>query len=152
MKLVIQRVARASVTVDGALISSIDRGFLVLVGVRNGDTEADARVLADKCAGLCVFEDNAGKMNRSLADVGGAVLAVSNFTLCADCTHGRRPSFSDAARPETALPLFEQFVSDVAAHGLAVSTGVFGADMKLDLVNDGPVTLILDSAEMRCKA
>ncbi|MEA4823454.1 MAG: D-aminoacyl-tRNA deacylase [Clostridiaceae bacterium] len=152
MNLVLQRVARASVTVDGTLVSSIEKGFLILVGVRTGDTEADARTLADKCAGLRIFEDASGKMNLSLADVGGSILAVSNFTLCADCTHGRRPSFSDAARPESAKPLFDRFVSACAAHKLSVSTGVFGADMKLELLNDGPVTLIMDSAEMGCKA
>ena len=145
MRLVLQRVLNASVTIDGKTCASVGRGFLALLGVREGDTKADMLALADKCAGLRVFEDPQGKMNLGLADVGGAVLAVSNFTLCADCSHGRRPSFSDAARPETAEPLYDAFCQALRDRGIPVETGVFGADMKISLVNDGPVTLVIDA-------
>ncbi len=145
MRLVLQRVLDAAVAIDGAERARIGRGFLALLGVREGDTAADMLALADKCAGLRVFEDPQGKMNLGLADVGGAVLAVSNFTLCADCSHGRRPSFSDAARPETAEPLYDAFCQALRDRGIPVETGVFGADMKISLVNDGPVTLVIDA-------
>ncbi len=147
MRLVLQRVLDAAVAIDGAERARIGRGFLALLGVREGDTEADMLALADKCAGLRVFEDPQGKMNLGLADIGGSVLAVSNFTLCADCSHGRRPSFSAAARPETAEPLYDAFCQALRDRGVPVETGVFGADMKITLTNDGPVTLVIDARD-----
>ena len=147
MRLVLQRVLDAAVAIDGEERARIGRGFLALLGVREGDTEADMLALADKCAGLRVFEDPQGKMNLGLADIGGAVLAVSNFTLCADCSHGRRPSFSAAARPETAEPLYDAFCQALRDRGVPVETGVFGADMKITLTNDGPVTLVIDARD-----
>lgn len=149
MRALIQRVSRASVTIDGAVHGAIGRGFLVLLGVTEGDTEADARYLADKCVGLRVFTDENDKMNLSLADVGGGLLIVSQFTLYGDCSHGRRPSFTAAARPDTAIPLYEAFVARCRESGLPVETGEFGADMKVELLNDGPVTLWMDTAQMR---
>ncbi len=148
MRLVIQRVLRASCTIDSAVHSEIGQGFLVLVGVRPGDTPKDAEALASKCAGLRVFEDAQGKMNLSLGDISGEVLAVSNFTLYADCSHGRRPSFTGAAVPAEAEPLYDAFCRLLAAQ-VPVKTGVFGADMKLELINDGPITLVLDAENGR---
>ena len=145
MRAVVQRVSSASVTVDGAVVGSIGKGFLVLLGVEDGDMEKDARYVADKVAGLRVFEDEQEKMNLSVLDVGGAVLAVSQFTLCGDARHGRRPSFSAAARPEAAIPLYEGFCRMLREAGLCVETGVFQANMDVALVNDGPVTILLDS-------
>lgn len=145
MRCVIQRVARASVDVDGHTVGKIDRGFMVLVGSEVGDTEADAKYCADKIAGLRVFEDAAGKMNLSLADVGGAVLLVSQFTLLADARHGRRPDFIQAARPEVAEPLCERVREMLQEKGLTVETGRFRTEMQVSLVNDGPVTILLDS-------
>lgn len=147
MRIVLQRVKRASVTIDGVLHGEIGKGFLLLVGVCDGDTEADVKALAAKCAKLRVFEDDAGKMNLGLSDIGGAVLAVSNFTLYADCSHGNRPSFSGAARPELAMPLYDEFCEEMRALGIHTETGVFGADMKLDLLNDGPVTIVMDARD-----
>ncbi|MBQ8144230.1 MAG: D-tyrosyl-tRNA(Tyr) deacylase [Butyricicoccus sp.] len=149
MRALVQRVSRASVTIDGKVHGAIDKGFLVLLGITEGDTEADARYLADKCVGLRVFTDENDKMNRSLADVGGGLLVVSQFTLYGDCSHGRRPSFIAAARPDTAIPLYECFVARCRESGLPVETGEFGAHMEVDLLNDGPVTLWMDTAEMR---
>ena len=149
MRALIQRVSRASVTIEGTVHGAIGRGFLVLLGVTEGDTEADARYLADKCVGLRVFTDENDKMNLSLADVGGGLLIVSQFTLYGDCSHGRRPSFTAAARPDTAIPLYEAFVPRCRESGLPVETGEFGADMKVELLNDGPVTLWMDTAQMR---
>ena len=149
MRALIQRVSRASVTIEGEVHGAIERGFLVLLGVTEGDTEADARYLADKCVGLRVFTDENDKMNLSLADVGGGLLIVSQFTLYGDCSHGRRPSFTAAARPDTAIPLYEAFVARCRESGLPVETGEFGADMKVELLNDGPVTLWMDTAQMR---
>ena len=146
MRLVLQRVLSASVTIDGRVHGAIQNGFLALLGVRDGDTSAEMHALADKCADLRVFEDPAGKMNLSLSDVHGSVLVVSNFTLCADCSHGRRPSFSNAARPETALPLYEHFCQSLRDKGIPVQTGVFGAEMKVSLVNDGPITIVMNAA------
>jgi D-tyrosyl-tRNA(Tyr) deacylase len=145
MRAVVQRVTQARVEVDGALVGAIGRGFLVLLGVANGDTSADAAYLAEKTAGLRVFEDAAGKMNLALAEVGGAVLAVSQFTLLGDCRKGRRPGFTDAAPPELADDLYNAYVAALRAAGLTVATGVFRAEMQVYLVNDGPVTLLLDS-------
>ena len=149
MRALVQRVSRASVTIDGRVHGAIDKGFLVLLGITEGDTEADARYLADKCVGLRVFTDENDKMNRSLADVGGGLLVVSQFTLYGDCSHGRRPSFIAAARPDTAIPLYECFVARCRESGLPVETGEFGAHMEIELLGDGPVTLWMDTAEMR---
>lgn len=148
MRAVIQRVSSAQVTVGGEVVGHIGRGFLVLLGVTGGDGEAEARLLARKIAGLRVFEDAGGKMNLALADVGGAVLAVSQFTLYADVRKGRRPSFIAAARPEQAEPLYRRFCTLLAAEGLEVQQGVFQAEMQVALVNDGPVTIWMDTADL----
>ena len=145
MRCVIQRVTRASVTVEGELVSEIKDGFMVLVGAEDGDTEADAKYCADKIAGLRVFEDADDKMNLSVKDVGGSVLLVSQFTLLGDARHGRRPSFSNAARPELAEPLCDKVRDMLVAHGIPTLTGRFRTHMKVDLLNDGPVTILLDS-------
>ena len=145
MRAVIQRVEQASVSVEGEIRGQIGAGFLVLIGVEEGDGDADFKYIADKVPNLRVFEDEQGKMNRSLLDVGGEVLAVSQFTLLGDARGGRRPSFIAAARPETADPMYERLVADWRARGIRVETGVFGAHMKVSLVNDGPVTILLDS-------
>ena len=145
MRAVVQRVKRASVTIDGNKTAEIGAGFLILLGVHETDTEADAEYLAKKCCALRVFEDDNGKMNRSVQDVGGAFLVVSNFTLYGDCRKGNRPSFTSAARPETAIPLYEHFITCVRQNGIACQTGTFGADMQVELLNDGPVTLIVES-------
>jgi D-tyrosyl-tRNA(Tyr) deacylase len=146
MQLVIQRVKQASVTVDGDRVSEIGQGLLVLAGVSHSDTLFDTRHLAGKTARLRIFEDDDGKMNRSVQEVGGAVLAVSQFTLCGDCTKGNRPSFIDAAPPEQGENLFNEYADALAELGVPVQTGVFGADMKVELLNDGPVTILLESA------
>lgn len=148
MRLVVQRVSRASVAVDGEAVSEIGAGYLALVGAEEGDTVADARCLADKLLGLRVFEDADGKMNLSIEDVGGEILLVSQFTLLGDARHGRRPSFSRAARPEVAEPLLEEMRDMLAAAGVPVSTGRFRAHMEIGLVNDGPVTILLDSRKV----
>ncbi len=148
MRAVIQRVSRASVTIDGQIVGRIDRGFLVLLGVTHDDGRAEAAWLAHKIAGLRVFEDDAGKMNLGLADVGGAVLVVSQFTLYGDARKGRRPDFIQAARPEVAEPLIEYFVAQLRGQGLTVATGRFRAMMDVELVNEGPVTLWLDTADV----
>ena len=145
MRAAIQRVERASVSVEGEIRGQIGAGFLVLIGVEEGDGDADFRYIAEKVPNLRVFEDEQGKMNRSLLDVGGELLAVSQFTLLGDARGGRRPSFITAARPETADPMYERLVADWRARGIRVETGVFGAHMKVSLVNDGPVTILLDS-------
>jgi D-tyrosyl-tRNA(Tyr) deacylase len=145
MKAVLQRVKRASVTVDGQIIGQIGQGILVLLGVEHGDTEADARQLADKSVDLRIFDDEQGKMNLSLADVHGALLVVSQFTLLGDCRKGRRPSFIAAAPPELAEKLYETFIAAAGIRGIPIATGKFRAMMDVELVNDGPVTLILDS-------
>jgi D-tyrosyl-tRNA(Tyr) deacylase len=145
MRAVLQRVSRASVTVDGQVVGRIDAGWLVLLGVAKGDLDDDADRLAEKVSVLRAFADDAGKMNRSVAEAGGGVLVVSQFTLLADCRGGRRPSFTEAADPGEAERLYLQFVDKVKATGLPVVTGTFRADMKVELVNDGPVTFLLDS-------
>ncbi len=145
MRAVVQRVARAKVTVAGETVGALDGGFLVLLGVAEGDTPADAEFLAQKIAGLRVFDDEDGKMNLGLADVGGQMLVVSQFTLLGDCRKGRRPSFIGAARPDTAEQLYRHFVSRVEEQGIRVATGRFQQHMLVELVNDGPVTLLLDS-------
>ncbi|HEY63348.1 MAG TPA: D-tyrosyl-tRNA(Tyr) deacylase [Caldilineae bacterium] len=149
MRAVVQRVSEASVTVGDEVISAIGRGFLILLGVTHSDGEEEAAYLARKIAGLRVFEDDQGKMNLSLADVNGEALVVSQFTLYADTRKGRRPSFIDAARPEHAEPLVERFVEHLRALGIPTKTGRFQAHMAVRLCNDGPVTLILDTAQMR---
>ncbi|HYW52855.1 MAG TPA: D-aminoacyl-tRNA deacylase [Dongiaceae bacterium] len=145
MRAVIQRVSRASVTVDGRVAGAIERGLLALVGVAVDDADADADALAQKIAGLRVFDDRAGAMNLALADVHGAVLVVSQFTLLGDVRKGRRPSFITAARGELAERLYERVASRLRESGLHVATGIFGADMAVELVNDGPVTILLDT-------
>lgn len=144
MRAVLQRVKRASVTVEGEVVAAIERGFLILVGVRVGDTEEAAAWLAQKIATLRVFEDAEGKFNLALGDVGGAALVVSQFTLYADARKGRRPSFTEAAPPETAEPLIARFADLLRAEGVPVQTGVFGARMLVEIHNDGPVTILLE--------
>ena len=148
MRVVVQRVSEASVTVDGQVVGAIGPGFLLLVGVTHEDSEPEAAYLARKIAGLRVFEDGDGKMNLGLADAGGAVLAVSQFTLYGNVRKGRRPSFIDAARPEQAEPLYQRFCQLLAAEGITVERGVFQAEMQVRLINDGPVTLWLDTDEL----
>ncbi|MCS7255736.1 MAG: D-aminoacyl-tRNA deacylase [Thermomicrobium sp.] len=149
MRVLLQRVSRASVTVDGQVVGAIGPGLLLLVGVRRGDDQATAEWMAQKVANLRIFEDEAGKMNRSVLEVGGSALVVSQFTLYADVRKGRRPSFIEAAPPEEARPLVDAFAAALRRLGLPVETGVFGAHMDVELVNDGPVTIWLDSAELR---
>ncbi len=149
MKAVLQRVSNASVTIENKLVSSINQGFLILLGVEANDDEKEALALAKKISGLRIFTDENDKMNLSLADVDGEVLVVSNFTLCADCKKGRRPNFERAARGEAANSLYEFFCSTLQELGVKkVAKGVFGADMKVELLNDGPVTIIIDSLEL----
>jgi D-tyrosyl-tRNA(Tyr) deacylase len=145
MRAVIQRVSRAEVRVEGRVVGSVGRGFLVLLGVAREDQEADARALADKVAGLRIFEDAAGKMNLALAEVGGGTLVVSQFTLLGDARKGNRPSFIDAAPPEQGDALYQRFCALLRERGLPVATGIFRAAMEVELVNDGPVTILLDS-------
>jgi len=145
MRAVIQRVSRAGVVVNDVQIAAIGAGLLVLLGVETGDDEKSAEYLANKTAGLRIFEDDAEKMNLSILDCAGEVLVVSQFTLLADCRKGRRPGFSAAAEPEQAEPLCDYFVDQLREQGLKVHTGQFRAEMKVDLVNDGPVTILLDS-------
>ncbi|SET68989.1 D-aminoacyl-tRNA deacylase [Paenibacillus sp. NFR01] len=147
MRVVVQRCKEAKVTVDGEIVGAIGEGLLLLVGVTHGDTEKDAQYLADKVAGLRIFEDDAGKMNHSVTDIGGSILSVSQFTLYGDCRKGRRPNFMAAAAPDEALGLYRNFNERIAANGLPVETGVFGAMMDVSLINWGPVTLIIDSKE-----
>jgi D-tyrosyl-tRNA(Tyr) deacylase len=147
VKAVLQRVSRASVTVDGEETGAIERGILVLLGVERRDTDADRTWMVRKVAELRMFEDDAGKMNRSVEDVGGGVLVVSQFTICADCRKGRRPGFGNACEPERAERVYEQFVAALRERGLRVETGRFAAMMRVELVNDGPVTFLLESPE-----
>lgn len=145
MKAVIQRVARAAVVVDGQTVGRIAAGLLVLLGVARDDGDSDVRYMVEKLAGLRIFSDPQGKMNLSVGDRGGALLLVSQFTLLADTQKGRRPGFDQAAPPETARAYYEQVLTGLKSRGLTVETGVFGAHMQVELVNDGPVTLIVDS-------
>ncbi|WP_159881195.1 D-aminoacyl-tRNA deacylase [Paenibacillus puerhi] len=145
MKVVVQRSKAASVTVSGEIVGSIPGGLVLLVGVGEGDTEQDARYIAEKVAGLRIFEDEHGKMNLSVLDTGGQVLSISQFTLYGDCTKGKRPNFMAAARPEKAEPLYESFNEFLRQQGLHVEIGRFGEMMEVALINDGPVTLILES-------
>lgn len=144
MRVVVQRVREASVAIGGRVCGAIETGFLVLVGFTHSDTTVEGTWIADKIATLRLFADDDGKMNRDLTAVGGAVLAVSQFTLYGETSRGRRPSFVDAAAPDVAIPLYEAFIGALRAHGVRVATGEFGADMQVTLVNDGPVTLILE--------
>jgi len=141
-------VSEASVTVDGVVLGAVQTGFMVLLGVEVGDTPEDSRYIADKLAGLRVFNDEAGKFNRTIHDAQGAVLLISQFTLHGDCRKGRRPSFIKAARPEEAIPRYEEVATILRNHGLEVATGEFGAHMDVSLVNDGPVTVLLDSKKV----
>ena len=145
MRCVIQKVTHADVVVEGETVGEIGNGYMVLLGAENGDTEADARYCAEKIAGLRVFEDENDKMNLSLADVGGSVLLVSQFTLLADARHGRRPDFIQAARPEVAEPLCDTVKAIIEEKGIHVETGRFRTHMQVSLLNDGPVTILLDS-------
>lgn len=150
MRAVIQRTAFAQVEIEGSIHGKIDKGLLVLLGISGDDTEKEADILAAKISGLRIFTDENDKMNLSLADVGGNILVISNFTLYGDCSHGRRPSFFAAARPEQAQPLYDYFCDKLADFGFPnVQKGIFGADMKVTLLNDGPVTLVLDTDELK---
>lgn len=144
MKLVVQRVKYASVEVDEKTVGEIDNGFLVLIGIKVGDTKEQADYLVKKVCNLRVFSDENGKMNLSLKDVSGQLLIVSQFTLYGNCNDGNRPSFTDSARPEDAIPLYEYFCNECAKKGIEVQKGIFGADMKVQLLNDGPVTLVIE--------
>ena len=145
MRAVVQRVTSADVKIDGEVKGKIDNGFMVLLGVGNGDTDEDMKYIADKIINLRVFSDENDKMNLSLADVGGSMLVISQFTLYGDCSHGRRPYFGDAMEPVGANKMYEDFVAYVRDKGIHTETGEFGADMKVSLTNDGPVTIILES-------
>ena len=149
MRVVIQRVSEASVTVDGIVTGKIDKGFLLLVGVSKGDTSNEAVVMAEKISKMRIFEDENGKMNLSLFDVCGSVLAVSQFTLCADCRRGNRPDYLNAAPPREANELYELFCEEMKKKNIPVEKGIFGADMKVSLLNDGPVTIVLDSEDLK---
>lgn len=148
MKFVVQRVKHASVRVDGEVLGSIEKGFLVLIGITDTDTIAIADKMVKKLCGLRIFEDTEGKTNCSLNDVGGELLLISQFTLCADCKKGNRPSFIHAARPETASPMYEHIIEEAKKYVEKVERGRFGADMKVELLNDGPFTIVLDSDEI----
>jgi len=149
VRIVLQRVTRAAVTVDDETTGAVDAGLLALVGVAEGDTDADARLAAAKIAGMRIFPDAEGKMNRSVVDVAGSVLVVSQFTLLADTSKGRRPSFVSAARPAEAIPILKVLTDTIEAEGITVEQGRFGAHMQVELVNDGPVTIVLDVRDGR---
>ena len=148
MRAVIQRVKSASVTVEGKVVSEVNKGLLVFLGVAQEDTPADVDYMASKIANLRIFEDDEGLMNLSVLDVGGEALVVSQFTLCGDCRKGRRPSFIDAARPEKADPLYQAFMDEMLRLGVPVKAGIFQAMMDVELINDGPVTILLDSNKL----
>ncbi|MFH0780557.1 MAG: D-aminoacyl-tRNA deacylase [Pseudomonadota bacterium] len=148
MRAVVQRVSRAGIDIGGATTATIGRGLVILLGIRSRDGDADLRWMADKIIHLRIFPDEEGKMNTSLADMGGEMLIISQFTLYGDCRKGRRPGFSAAAPPEIAEPLYHQFIKEVELRGIRVATGTFRADMAVDLVNDGPVTILLDSEKI----
>ena len=145
MRAVVQRVTNADVKIDGRVSGKIDNGLLVLLGVGNGDTEEDMKYIADKIIKLRIFSDENDKMNLSLEDVGGSMLVISQFTLYGDCSHGRRPYFGNAMEPVSANEMYEKFVAYIRKQGIHIETGEFGADMKVSLTNDGPVTIILES-------
>ena len=148
MRFVIQRVKQASVEIDGEVVGRIRKGFLVLIGISKEDDIATAGKMVRKLVGLRIFEDADGKTNLSLDQVGGELLLVSQFTLCADCSHGNRPSFTDAAKPDQAIPIYEYIVKECKRERIPVETGRFGADMKVSLINDGPFTIVLDSKDL----
>ena len=148
MRIVIQRVKRASVSVEEKVVGSIQKGFLVLIGVGQGDDEATADKYMKKLLGLRIFEDENGKMNKSIQDVNGSILSISQFTLYADCKKGNGPSFTNAGKPDLATVLYDQFNQKLQDQGMHVEKGIFGADMKIELLNDGPVTIVLDSKEL----
>lgn len=148
MRAVVQRVARGKVTVEGQVVGEIGKGYVILLGVQVDDTEKDASYLADKVLNLRIFPDEEGKMNKSILDVGGSILVVSQFTLLGDCRNGRRPSFIQAARPEIADELYNSFVQLLRSSGLNVATGQFQTDMLVEIANDGPVTILLDSKKL----
>ena len=148
MRVVVQRVKHSSVAVDGNIVGKINEGLLILLGIKNGDTEKDVTWLANKVVSLRIFEDENGKMNKELKEINGSILLISQFTLYGDCVKGKRPSFIEAAKPEIAIPLYEKFIDTLKNQGINVETGIFGADMKVELLNDGPVTIVLDSEEM----
>ena len=148
MKMLLQRVSQAAVRVDDRVVGTIDQGLVVLLGVGQGDTAAITDRMIDKLLGLRIFADEAGKMNRSVVDVGGSVLMISQFTLYADCRRGRRPAFTAAAPPELAQRLYQHAIDSVRRRGVPVATGIFAADMQVSLVNEGPVPILLDSAEI----
>ena len=148
MTLIIQRVKSASVTIDGEKTAEIGKGFMILFGACNSDTDADFYAVTEKAVGLRIMEDENGKMNKSLADVGGSILAVPNFTLAADCRKGKRPSFINAMEPQSAKEYFLKFCKECEAKGIPTQSGVFGADMKVELINDGPITIILNSKDL----
>ena len=145
MRALVQRAARAAITINGTPAGTMGAGLVVLLGITHSDSEKDVRYLADKCLGLRIFADENGKMNRSLVDVGGDLMVVSQFTLYGDCRHGKRPGFTDAANPVHAIPLYEAFIARCREAVPGLLTGEFGADMQVELVNDGPVTLMLES-------
>lgn len=149
MRAVVQRVTSACVSIEGKMVGKIGQGLMILLGIKEGDSAELCDYLADKCAGLRIFSDENDKMNLSLSDIGGGILLISQFTLYGDCRKGKRPSFIGAAAPETAIPLYERFIANLRDREIPVQTGQFGADMQVSLVNDGPVTLILDTDEMR---
>lgn len=150
MRIVVQRVRRATVTIDGRVHGAIAHGMVVLLGIRNGDTATDLRWLAEKTVNLRIFDDQQGKMNKSLADIDGEMLIIPQFTLYGDCRKGRRPGFSTAAPPDIAEPLYRQFIEEVQNRQVRVATGIFQATMEIELVNAGPVTLLLDSDKQFC--
>ena len=147
MRAVIQRVVNAQVEINENIVGKINTGFVILLGIKNTDTSKDAIWLANKIISLRVFEDENGKMNRGIEEINGEILLISQFTLYGDCRKGKRPSFIEAARPEIAIPLYEEFKTIISNYNIKIETGVFGADMKVSLINDGPVTLIIDSIE-----
>ncbi|MCU0643455.1 MAG: D-aminoacyl-tRNA deacylase [bacterium] len=147
MRAVVQRVTKASVSIEGKIVGSIGKGLVILLGVKNGDSEDDAKFLADKCVNLRIFADAAGKFNLSAIEVGGELLAISQFTLYGDARKGRRPSFIDAAPPEISEPLYQKFITYLRQSGLKVAIGEFGAMMLVEIYNDGPVTILLESKD-----
>lgn len=149
MRAIVQRALDASCTVDGKVVSSIDKGFMILVGFTHTDTIDEIKLLSRKIAGLRVFEDECGKLNKGIKDIGGSILAISQFTLYADCKKGNRPSFTEAMHFEKANDMFNIFVEELRQYDINVSTGVFGADMKIKFTNDGPVTIILDNETLK---
>jgi D-tyrosyl-tRNA(Tyr) deacylase len=147
MRVVLQRVTRASVSVENKIIGKINKGLLILLGITHTDNEQDVKWIVNKISGLRIFSDENGKMNKSIEDVNGEILLVSQFTLYGDSKKGRRPSFIDAAKPDIAIPLYEKVIEAIKIKNINITTGIFGADMKVELLNDGPVTLIIDSPE-----